>query len=82
MGVGPGKPWGWWRQPCAGPRVRRILSALCAVAGAHGRFVPWGEGGRLREARVQTPHPDTWMREVRSCGHGTRRRAALSPLEL
>ncbi|XP_052544042.1 radical S-adenosyl methionine domain-containing protein 1, mitochondrial isoform X2 [Tympanuchus pallidicinctus] len=50
--------------------------------GAHGRFVPWGEGGRLREARVQTPHPDTWMREVRSCGHGTRRRAALSPLEL
>lgn len=49
--------------------------------GAHGRFVPWGEGGRVREARVQTPHPDTWMREVRSCGHGTRRRAALSPLE-
>eukprot|EP00076_Gallus_gallus_P027630 XP_015150991.1 radical S-adenosyl methionine domain-containing protein 1, mitochondrial isoform X13 [Gallus gallus] len=49
--------------------------------GAHGRFVPWGEGGRQREARVQTPHPDAWMREVRSCGHGTRRRAALSPLD-
>ncbi|POI34749.1 hypothetical protein CIB84_001498, partial [Bambusicola thoracicus] len=49
--------------------------------GAHGRFVPWGEGGRQREARVQTPHPDMWMREVRSCGHGTRRRAVLSPLE-
>ncbi|OXB59390.1 hypothetical protein ASZ78_009690, partial [Callipepla squamata] len=49
--------------------------------GAHGRFVPWGEGGRQREARVQTPHPDAWMREVRSRGHGTRRRAVLSALE-
>ncbi|XP_035198592.1 MYCBP-associated protein-like isoform X2 [Oxyura jamaicensis] len=49
--------------------------------GAHGRFVPWGEGSCQREARVQTPDPDTWMREVQSCGHGTRRRAALNPLE-
>ncbi|XP_066836350.1 radical S-adenosyl methionine domain-containing protein 1, mitochondrial isoform X11 [Anser cygnoides] len=49
--------------------------------GAHGRFVPWGEGSCQREARVQTPDPDTWMKEVQSHGHGTRRRAALSPLE-
>ncbi|NWZ46624.1 RSAD1 protein, partial [Haliaeetus albicilla] len=49
--------------------------------GAHGRFVPWGEGGRSREARVQTLEPDAWMREVQSHGHGTRRRVVLSPLE-
>ncbi|NXY77035.1 RSAD1 protein, partial [Glareola pratincola] len=49
--------------------------------GAHGRFVPWGEGGRRREARVQTLEPDAWMREVQSRGHGTRRRVVLSPLE-
>ncbi|NXV80567.1 RSAD1 protein, partial [Atlantisia rogersi] len=49
--------------------------------GAHGRFVPWGEGGCTREARVQTLEPDAWMREVQSRGHGTRKRVALSPLE-
>ncbi|NXW89998.1 RSAD1 protein, partial [Alopecoenas beccarii] len=49
--------------------------------GAHGRFVPRGEGGHSREARVQTLEPDAWMREVRSQGHGTRRRVVLSPLE-
>ncbi|NXY00195.1 RSAD1 protein, partial [Centropus bengalensis] len=49
--------------------------------GAHGRFVPWGEGGRSREARIQTLEPDAWMREVQSRGHGTRKRVALSPLE-
>ncbi|KAM9177512.1 radical S-adenosyl methionine domain-containing protein 1, mitochondrial isoform 1-T1 [Mergus octosetaceus] len=49
--------------------------------GAHGRFVPWGEGSQQREARVQTPDPDAWMREVQNHGHGTRRRVALSPLE-
>ncbi|KAM9222441.1 radical S-adenosyl methionine domain-containing protein 1, mitochondrial [Leptosomus discolor] len=51
------------------------------VTGAHGRFVPRGEGGRRREARVQTLEPDAWMREVQSWGHGTRRRVVLSPLE-
>ncbi|XP_074967240.1 radical S-adenosyl methionine domain-containing protein 1, mitochondrial isoform X2 [Phalacrocorax aristotelis] len=49
--------------------------------GAHGRFVPRGEGGHSREARVQTLEPDNWMREVQSQGHGTRRRVVLSPLE-
>ncbi|XP_072737771.1 radical S-adenosyl methionine domain-containing protein 1, mitochondrial isoform X1 [Ciconia boyciana] len=49
--------------------------------GAHGRFVPRGEGGRSREARVQTLEPDAWMREVQSRGHGTRRRVVLSPLQ-
>lgn len=52
-----------------------------AIIGAHGRFVPRGEGGCSREARVQTLEPDTWMREVQSRGHGTRRRVVLSPLE-
>ncbi|NXG49467.1 RSAD1 protein, partial [Psilopogon haemacephalus] len=49
--------------------------------GAHGRFVPLGEGSLCREARVQTLEPDAWMREVQSRGHGTRRRVVLSPLE-
>ncbi|XP_067164296.1 radical S-adenosyl methionine domain-containing protein 1, mitochondrial [Apteryx mantelli] len=50
--------------------------------GAHGRFVPRAEGRTQREARTQTPEPDAWMREVRAAGHGTRRRAPLSPLQL
>ncbi|NWR66288.1 RSAD1 protein, partial [Bucorvus abyssinicus] len=49
--------------------------------GAHGRFVPRGEGSCSREARVQTLEPNAWMREVQSRGHGTRRRVVLSPLE-
>ncbi|NWU91500.1 RSAD1 protein, partial [Upupa epops] len=49
--------------------------------GAHGRFVPRGEGGHSREARVQTLEPNAWMREVLSQGHGTKRRVVLSPLE-
>ncbi|KAM6111133.1 radical S-adenosyl methionine domain-containing protein 1, mitochondrial [Pterocles gutturalis] len=49
--------------------------------GAHGRFVPRGEGGCSREARVQTLEPDAWMEEVQSRGHGTRKRVVLSPLE-
>ncbi|XP_054463302.1 radical S-adenosyl methionine domain-containing protein 1, mitochondrial, partial [Anoplopoma fimbria] len=50
--------------------------------GAHGRFVPLGEGGVLREARTQTLEPDVWIREVQQRGHGTRRRIQLSHLEL
>ncbi|XP_058510540.1 radical S-adenosyl methionine domain-containing protein 1, mitochondrial [Solea solea] len=50
--------------------------------GAHGRFVPFGEGGVAREARTQTLEPDVWMREVQQKGHGTRRRIQLSHLEL
>ncbi|NXS23679.1 RSAD1 protein, partial [Mystacornis crossleyi] len=49
--------------------------------GAHGRFVPRGEGGCSREARVQTLEPVAWMREVQSQGHGTRSRMVLSSLE-
>ncbi|KAM9258248.1 radical S-adenosyl methionine domain-containing protein 1, mitochondrial [Cariama cristata] len=55
--------------------------APAAVAGAHGRFVPRGEGGCSREARVQTLEPTAWMREVQSQGHGTRKRVVLTPLE-
>lgn len=50
--------------------------------GAHGRFVPVGEGGAVREARTQTLEPDVWIREVQQRGHGTRRRIALGRLEL
>lgn len=50
--------------------------------GAHGRFVPVGEGGVIREARTQTLEPDVWIREVQQRGHGTRRRIRLSHLEL
>ncbi|XP_071329100.1 radical S-adenosyl methionine domain-containing protein 1, mitochondrial [Trachinotus anak] len=50
--------------------------------GAHGRFVPLGEGGVVREARTQTLEPDVWIREVQQRGHGTRRRIQLSHLQL
>ncbi|XP_066220644.1 radical S-adenosyl methionine domain-containing protein 1, mitochondrial isoform X1 [Saccopteryx leptura] len=50
--------------------------------GAHGRFVPQGAGGLVREARIQTLEPDNWMKEVMQCGHGTRRRIPLGELEL
>ncbi|KAM8992171.1 LOW QUALITY PROTEIN: radical S-adenosyl methionine domain-containing protein 1, mitochondrial [Ara ararauna] len=49
--------------------------------GAHGRFVPRGEGGCRREARVQMLEPIAWMRAVQSQGHGTGKRVMLSPLE-
>ncbi|XP_061233250.1 radical S-adenosyl methionine domain-containing protein 1, mitochondrial [Neopsephotus bourkii] len=49
--------------------------------GAHGRFVPRGEGGCSREARVQVLEPIAWMRAVQSRGHGTGKRVMLSPLE-
>lgn len=50
--------------------------------GAHGRFVPRGEGGVHREARTQTLEPDAWIREVQQKGHGTRRRILLNHLAL
>ncbi|XP_029631969.1 radical S-adenosyl methionine domain-containing protein 1, mitochondrial [Salmo trutta] len=50
--------------------------------GAHGRFVPHGEGGVCREARTQTLEPDVWVREVQQRGHGTRRRIPLTHLGL
>ncbi|XP_010728719.3 radical S-adenosyl methionine domain-containing protein 1, mitochondrial isoform X1 [Larimichthys crocea] len=50
--------------------------------GAHGRFVPLGDGGVTREARTQTLEPDVWIREVQQRGHGTRRKIQLSHLEL
>lgn len=50
--------------------------------GAHGRFVPLGEGGAFREARTQTLEPDVWMWEVQQRGHGTRRQIQLHHSEL
>uniref|UniRef100_A0AAV2KI17 Radical S-adenosyl methionine domain-containing protein n=1 Tax=Knipowitschia caucasica TaxID=637954 RepID=A0AAV2KI17_KNICA len=50
--------------------------------GAHGRFVPLGEGVVCREARTQTLEPEVWMCEVQKKGHGTRRRIQLRPYEL
>lgn len=50
--------------------------------GAHGRFVPVGEGGVCREARTQTLEPEVWMCEVEKRGHGTRRRIQLQQHEL
>ncbi|XP_074745149.1 radical S-adenosyl methionine domain-containing protein 1, mitochondrial isoform X2 [Strix uralensis] len=61
--------------------ARKAEQYIGVGPGAHGRFVLRGEGGRSREARVQTLEPDAWMREVQSRGHGTRRRVVLSPLE-
>ncbi|XP_052376007.1 radical S-adenosyl methionine domain-containing protein 1, mitochondrial-like [Oncorhynchus keta] len=50
--------------------------------GAHGRFVPRGEGDVCREARTQTLEPDVWLREVQQRSHGTRRRIPLTHLGL
>ncbi|XP_075417741.1 radical S-adenosyl methionine domain-containing protein 1, mitochondrial [Tenrec ecaudatus] len=50
--------------------------------GAHGRFLPQGAGGHIREARIQTLEPDNWMKEVKLFGHGTRKRVPLGELEL
>ncbi|XP_050776472.1 radical S-adenosyl methionine domain-containing protein 1, mitochondrial isoform X2 [Gopherus flavomarginatus] len=50
--------------------------------GAHGRFVPRAHGESLREARIQTLEPDSWMKEVLAFGHGTRKRTVLSQLEV
>ncbi|XP_060620753.2 radical S-adenosyl methionine domain-containing protein 1, mitochondrial [Anolis sagrei] len=50
--------------------------------GAHGRFVPWGNGKVYREARIQTLEPDTWMKEVLAFDHGTRKQTALTQLEI
>ncbi|XP_073902102.1 radical S-adenosyl methionine domain-containing protein 1, mitochondrial isoform X2 [Castor canadensis] len=50
--------------------------------GAHGRFMPHGAEGYVREARIQTLEPDNWMKEVMLFGHGTRKRVPLSKLEL
>ncbi|XP_069510987.1 radical S-adenosyl methionine domain-containing protein 1, mitochondrial [Ambystoma mexicanum] len=50
--------------------------------GAHGRFVPRGEGKVCREARIQTLEPEPWMKEVMREGHGTRKRVEQMPLEV
>ncbi|CDR18254.1 unnamed protein product, partial [Oncorhynchus mykiss] len=55
---------------------------LFCLPGAHGRFVPRGEGDVCREARTQTLEPDVWLREVQQRSHGTRRRIPLTHLAL
>ncbi|XP_066474156.1 radical S-adenosyl methionine domain-containing protein 1, mitochondrial isoform X1 [Tiliqua scincoides] len=50
--------------------------------GAHGRFVPRGDGKIHREARIQTLEPDIWMKEVFAFGHGTRKRTELNTLDI
>lgn len=63
--------------------VRVVLIFFISFGtGAHGRFVPLGEGGVVREARTQTLEPDVWICEVQQRGHGTRRRIPLRRLEL
>lgn len=62
--------------------VEKFVLTFSCVTGAHGRFVPLGEGGVIREARTQTLEPDVWILEVQQRGHGTRRRIQLSHLDL
>ncbi|XP_078510581.1 radical S-adenosyl methionine domain-containing protein 1, mitochondrial isoform X2 [Lissotriton helveticus] len=50
--------------------------------GAHGRFVPRGDGKMHREARIQTLEPEPWMKEVLSRGHGTRKSVEQTQLEV
>ncbi|KAG8129104.1 hypothetical protein E2320_015875 [Naja naja] len=49
--------------------------------GAHGRFVPRGDGRIHQEARIQTLEPDVWMKEVFAFGHGTRKQTPLRELD-
>ncbi|XP_039246148.1 LOW QUALITY PROTEIN: radical S-adenosyl methionine domain-containing protein 1, mitochondrial [Pipra filicauda] len=82
IGVGPGKGVrGSQGHVCVAMCLLNSVVPLPTAAGAHGRFMPRGEGSCSREARVQTPEPVAWMREVQSQGHGTRSRVVLSPLE-
>lgn len=82
IGVGPGELLPRLEALISGYRTKSLVLTCCSVAGAHGRFVPLGEGGVHREARTQTLEPDVWIREVRQRGHGTRRRIQLGHLEL
>ena len=50
--------------------------------GAHGRFVPRGDGKTVREARIQTLEPEPWMYEVEKYGHATRRAVPQSRLDV
>uniref|UniRef100_A0A2D4MY20 Uncharacterized protein n=1 Tax=Micrurus spixii TaxID=129469 RepID=A0A2D4MY20_9SAUR len=50
-------------------------------SGAHGRFVPRGDGRIHQEARIQTLEPDVWMKEVFAFGHGTRKQTPLRELD-
>ncbi|XP_072098276.1 radical S-adenosyl methionine domain-containing protein 1, mitochondrial isoform X2 [Mobula birostris] len=60
----------------------RGMQYLGVGPGAHGRFVPRGDGKTHREARIQTLEPDHWLREVRQFGHGTRKRVPQSELDI
>ncbi|KAL3877750.1 hypothetical protein ACJMK2_035412 [Sinanodonta woodiana] len=59
--------WAYWRG----------MQYIGVGPGAHGRF-SIQDGGGPREARIQTPLPDTWMTEVENRGHGTRKSEPLS----
>lgn len=55
--------------------------------GAHGRFMPLNDINNgiksfVREARIQTLEPDTWMYEVEKYGHGTRKITKLSKVDV
>lgn len=50
--------------------------------GAHGRFIPSGNGDGLRQARVQTLEPNQWMKEVEIRGHGTRKQVSQTKFEI
>ncbi|PFX29534.1 Radical S-adenosyl methionine domain-containing protein 1, mitochondrial [Stylophora pistillata] len=50
--------------------------------GAHGRFIPFGNGNGLRQARVQTLEPNQWMTEVETRGHGTRKEVMQTKFEI
>lgn len=50
--------------------------------GAHGRFIPAGNGNGLRQARVQTLEPNQWMTEVETRGHGTRKEVMQTKFEV
>lgn len=50
--------------------------------GAHGRFIPFGSGSETREARVQTLEPNSWMKEVETRGHATRKQVPQTKFEI
>lgn len=50
--------------------------------GAHGRFIPLGNGLQTRQARVQTLEPNNWMKEVEIRGHATRKEVPQTKFEV
>ena len=75
IGVGPGKFHLTFSITTCSFKYRcYVVNLSVCCSGAHGRF----SVSNIREARVQTPDPNSWMLEVEKHGHATRKISALT----